>query len=88
MKEPIIYIKNESGYADIRLHDSSSKTKQWCHDNGYLNSLTHFGKTWCGDPVWYPGMTEGRYKFVINPDDVEEFIELAEEIGLIIKSEF
>ena len=81
-----IFIKDE-GYADVRLH-RSQKAKRWCHKNGYENSLTYFGKTWCGEPVWYPGMTKGSYKFAISVDDVPEFIKKAKEAGLTIESEF
>jgi len=86
MANPDIYIKDE-GYADCRLH-KSQKAKEWCHENGYTNSLIDFGKTWCGQPIWYPGMTTGVYKFALLISHVPEFIKAAEAAGLIIESEF
>ena len=86
MNETDIYIKDE-GYANVRLHNNL-KAKEWCHENGYLNSLTAFGKEWCGNPVWYPGMKEGGYKFALNPHNVPTFIKLATKAGLTVESEF
>lgn len=86
MDKPDIYIKDE-GYADVRLHESQ-KAKEWCYKNGYLNSLTRFGTEWCGEPVWYPGMIDGSYKFMLRLLQLKRFILRAEEIGLIIESEF
>lgn len=86
MGNPDIYIKDE-GYASVRLHNSL-EAKEWCHKNGYINSLTSFGKEWCGEPVWYPGMIDGGYKFGIDIDHVKVFTLKAKEAGLIVESEF
>jgi len=76
-----IYIKEE-GYADVRLHDSQ-KAKVWCNENGYENSLARNG-----EKIWYPGMTEGGYKFGLNYNDVNTFTKKARKAGLKIYSEF
>ena len=80
------YIKDE-GYADVKVH-TNQKAKEWCHKNGYENSLTYFGKTWCSEPVWYPGMNEGFYKFAIKVNKVENFIKKVKAAGFTVESEF
>ena len=85
MNEPDIYIK-DGGYADVRLHESL-EAKEWCHKNGYHNALTKFGKEWCGEPVWYPGMIDGSYKFGLPLHQLKEFILKAKKAGLIVESE-
>ena len=86
MDKTDIYIKDE-GYADVRLHESL-EAKEWCHKNGYTNSLVDFGKEWCGEPVWYPGMIDGGYKFGLKLSQVKEFILKARDAGLTVESEF
>ena len=86
MNNTDIYIKDE-GYASVRLHESL-EAKEWCHKNGYLNSLTKFGKEWCGEPVWYPGMIDGEYRFGISINRAKVFTLEARKAGLIVESEF
>jgi len=82
-----IFIKDE-GYASVRLHTAPVEVKEWCHNHGLENSLTSFGKTWCGDPVWYPGMKEGRYSFALKVKYVHKFIAEVKKAGFTVESEF
>jgi len=61
---------------------------QWCHNNGYFNSLVSIGKTYCGEPVWYPGMETGMYSFGVSKSIGKRFTKEARAAGFVIESEF
>jgi len=83
-KEFDVYIKNE-GYADITF--ISLKSKEWAHKNNIPNSLESFGDTFCGKPIWYKGMTEGRYTAGVFLSKLKPLISKMKKSNLVVKSE-
>lgn len=78
------YIKDE-GYADVKV--LSNKAKIFCDGKGYDNDLLDIGDTYCGQPVWKPGMTQGMYQFGIKKSQVNRFIKMVEENKFTVESE-
>ena len=80
-----VFIKDE-GYADIRLQ--STKIKQFCTDQGFVNQLESFGDTFCGQPVWSEKSPKGVFKLVAKAHEAKEVANLFEENGFTVESEF
>jgi len=84
-KETDIYIKDE-GYADMKF--LTQDAKEWAHKMGIPNSLHEFGKEFCEQKVWYPGMEDGLYQYGIKPFTANNLAIIAETDGLVVENEF
>lgn len=85
MKTPDVYIKHE-GYADIKF--LTNKAKETAHKLGIANSLTSFGKTFCGQPVWNPTTKKGLYTIGVKVSALKRICKELKKNGLVIESEF
>ena len=86
MEKADIYIKQEGDYYSVRCH-RNLKAMEFAHSLDIPNSLEYFGKTYCDEPVWYPGMKTGMYSFTLNRTDAQRFAKEARQNDLIVASE-
>jgi len=86
LNEVDVYIKDER-YAAVKF--ISLKSKEWANKNKVHNNLEHFGNSFCGCQVWYPGMKEGKYETAV--EDMTKLIKLITKMqksGLKVINEF
>lgn len=79
-----VYVKDE-GYGDFKF--LTPKAREWANKNQIPNSLEYFGKSFCGMPVWYPGMDDGLYTCGIKRTKISQFVKAAINAGLNVESE-
>lgn len=79
-----VYVKDE-GYADIKF--LSIEAMEWAYGQGVSNDLLEVGDTFCGKPVWKPGMAAGVFTTAVSPHLLPHIMKAMEIFGLTTESE-
>ncbi len=88
-QNPDVYVKQE-GYGDFKF--LTVKAKEVANELKIPNSLHHFGKEFCGMPVYYHDQPKthekGKYTCGIKLAHIERTTKKLRKAGLVVESEF